>query len=630
MSMRPLLALLVLTSLLLAACGGSSERPVDKGSPSDRILTFAARRDNSSDVYAVDLVTHELRLLVKDAESPSWSPDGRLLAFVRDDDVYVRPAQGGPARLLARNSGPVTWSADSSAVFVDGVTRISADGSDRERFVTGFDPAPSPDGRRLAFKRGDSLDPSEVWVAEGDGGGARLVTGVAACSALVWSADGSRLAFADPSYATDSAYSGRLEEIDPKTGHADAVTSRLVNCDPPLWSPGRKLAVTVDIKSKFLVGPFVVGANVATAAALRHLPGLKPLAWSPTGRWLAVGGEGVAVVDTRTGYVDRPTTAERFGYEVTSARWHPTARRIAVLGGQAVTLGTVPTTSIAGSNTLDTTRSIALTAADRDALAIVYADGENCIELWTPRTRQVTRFNEDSCLGIDGQAVDAIALAGRRLTWVDSMQTLHYDIGLMTAQPSAPAPKGVFGDLDAWGHGGIAAAGTLCVFVRWRDSVSDVLRVDADGVGKLRTEPGHARILDVEGGRIVLAGRGRISVVSGSGSLLAEFPDSGHTAYLDGDRLAVQSHGAVAIYSVGTRALLRRLALAHAELMGFAGGVLAYRSPGRIELLRLSDGKRAEISVKPGPDLNVELTPAGLFHAKGMHAEFVPFAQLFA
>lgn len=67
------------------------------------------------------------RLTKAGAADPSWSPDGRRLAFTRrcpplrfliSDDacVYVMPAGGGKPRLLARRANDPVWSPDGSRI----------------------------------------------------------------------------------------------------------------------------------------------------------------------------------------------------------------------------------------------------------------------------------------------------------------------------------------------------------------------------------------------------------------------------------------------------------------------------------------------------------------------------------
>ncbi len=70
---------------------------------------------------------------------------------------------------------------------------MNADGSGLRRLTTGFEPALSPDGQRVAFTRWD--EPRGLWVINVDGSGEQFLFGANAARSPTWAPDGGAIIF---------------------------------------------------------------------------------------------------------------------------------------------------------------------------------------------------------------------------------------------------------------------------------------------------------------------------------------------------------------------------------------------------------------------------------------------------
>lgn len=200
---------------LLAGCGSDG--------PTSPDLAFVSTRDGD---YAVYLMSRdgkgERRLTDHDVDTsspanlffqvdPAWSPDGTEIAFSSRRSgkhaLYVMNADGTGTRQLTSTKADdmhPTWSSDgkriafarSGDVFV-----VNADGSGAHSIVSSRDeesqPAWSPDGRWIAFiRRVPDTQVSELWLVRPDGSGERRLTRPnAAVYTPAWSPDSARIAF---------------------------------------------------------------------------------------------------------------------------------------------------------------------------------------------------------------------------------------------------------------------------------------------------------------------------------------------------------------------------------------------------------------------------------------------------
>ena len=162
-----------------------THNPDDDGqptwSPDGRRIAFTSVQDGNWDIYVANADgsgTTRLTHSPSSAWSPAWSPDGRRIAYVS--------ARESVARYFPANTEIYAMNADGTDI-----TRLT----NNKRVAR--EPAWSPDGRRIAFSSSHGHAQSSIHVMNVDGSNPKITWGIITGSSLVWSSDGRRIAFAN-------------------------------------------------------------------------------------------------------------------------------------------------------------------------------------------------------------------------------------------------------------------------------------------------------------------------------------------------------------------------------------------------------------------------------------------------
>jgi TolB protein len=174
-------------------------------SPDGQKIAFV-RMQKTEQIFVLDTAGNDLRRLAA-GTNPAWSPDGKWIAFERKNEIFVVPSRGGTARSIGKGRHPA-WSPDSLslAATYGGLFVISRDGERRLRIdrpggscggggaeLPNGRPAWSHDGRLLAFSRWvQACQTDELAVAGSDGHFQRVL---AEGDSPQWSPDDKQITF---------------------------------------------------------------------------------------------------------------------------------------------------------------------------------------------------------------------------------------------------------------------------------------------------------------------------------------------------------------------------------------------------------------------------------------------------
>jgi Tol biopolymer transport system component len=203
-------------------------------SPDGRRIAFARALEPglSADIWTVDGALGDLRAITdtpaRSEGDPTWAPDGRRLAFTAEGGIWILDIATEAAVRISQ-AGVL----DEDPAWSPRGDRIAfSRGASGERQIYVVPARPGATARRITFRRGDQTAPSwspdaksiawsnagAIWVMRGDGRKGRRLTSGSYDFAPSWSPDGRRIAFQRTDPINEQLFPDYIWTMDPNGG----------------------------------------------------------------------------------------------------------------------------------------------------------------------------------------------------------------------------------------------------------------------------------------------------------------------------------------------------------------------------------------------------------------------------
>lgn len=274
-------------------------------SPSGQMVLFQSVQDGVVQIYAMNISKSDIPHLIysQGSGSPNWSPNGQYIAFVAAQaqpistapsnniyfHVYVINADGSDIHQLTKGSQDYapSWSPDGKQIaFIEDrknngqdIYSINADGSNLRDLFSSPNKAEirdllwSPDGKLICFSMVQDSN-LNIFTINIDGSNLKQLSNGGYNGSPAWSPDGKYIA-----YSSNHDNKLNIFLMNPDGSNQHPLTDNALD-DSPAWSPDSQ-SITFVSKDNGIWGVYVIGIDGSSQRRLADIADDSQPKWSP-------------------------------------------------------------------------------------------------------------------------------------------------------------------------------------------------------------------------------------------------------------------------------------------------------------------------------------------------------------